>query len=81
VVTHRYHAGRELVIEERLRLVDEAQLMYSHQVTGPDGTIETARDYVQRRLVRKSGCAVIPPRSVKRAEVMEWRRDRDSNPG
>ena len=39
VTTHRYHAGQELVIEERMRLVDNgARLMYSHSVTGPDAT-------------------------------------------
>jgi hypothetical protein len=36
VVTHRFHTGRELVIEERLRLVGEAQLSYTHQITGPN---------------------------------------------
>jgi hypothetical protein len=39
VTTHRYHAGHELVIEERMRLVgDGARLTYSHSVTGPDAT-------------------------------------------
>jgi hypothetical protein len=39
VTTHRYHAGHELVIEERMRLVDDgARLTYSHSVTGPDAT-------------------------------------------
>jgi hypothetical protein len=39
IVTHRFHAGHELVIEERLRLSQEGnQLEYLHAVTGPDGT-------------------------------------------
>lgn len=39
VTTHRYHAGHELVIEERLRLAEDGgRLMYSHSVTGPDAT-------------------------------------------
>jgi hypothetical protein len=39
VTTHRYHAGHEIVIEERVRLVDDgARLTYSHSVTGPDAT-------------------------------------------
>ena len=39
VTAHRYHAGHELVIEERMRLVDDgARLTYSHSVTGPDAT-------------------------------------------
>ncbi|RZU35757.1 hypothetical protein [Edaphobacter modestus] len=39
VTTHRYHAGHELVIEERMRLVDGGGgLTYSHCVTGPDAT-------------------------------------------
>jgi hypothetical protein len=39
VTTHRYHAGHELVIEERIRLVDSGvRLTYSHSVTGPDAT-------------------------------------------
>jgi hypothetical protein len=38
VMTHRFHAGHELVIEERLRLEDSGTtLMYVHLVTGPDG--------------------------------------------
>jgi hypothetical protein len=42
VTTHRYHAGHELVIEERMRLLDEiARLTYSHSVTGPDATNDT----------------------------------------
>ena len=40
VVTHRFHAGHELVIEERLRMVDGTQLSYCHKVTGPDGTTD-----------------------------------------
>jgi len=40
VVTHRFHAGIELVIEERLRLANGAQLAYTHEITGPDGTTE-----------------------------------------
>jgi hypothetical protein len=40
VVTHRFHAGHELVIEERLRMVDGAQVAYSHEITGPDGTTD-----------------------------------------
>lgn len=39
VTTHRYHAGHELVIEERMRLVNNrGGLTYSHSVTGPDST-------------------------------------------
>jgi len=39
VMTHRFHAGYELVIEERLRLADDGtKLVYVHLVTGPDGT-------------------------------------------
>jgi hypothetical protein len=39
LTTHRYHAGHELVIEERLRLVEDGgRLTYSHSVTGPDAT-------------------------------------------
>jgi hypothetical protein len=39
VTTHRYHAGHELVVEERMLLVDDgARLTYSHSVTGPDTT-------------------------------------------
>jgi hypothetical protein len=40
VVTHRFHAGHELLIEERLRLVDGTRLTYSHKITGPDGTTD-----------------------------------------
>lgn len=41
VVTHRFHAGHELVIEERLRLDGEAgRLFYAHEVIGPDGVRE-----------------------------------------
>jgi hypothetical protein len=37
LTTHRYHAGHELVIEERFRFVEDAgRLTYSHSVTGPD---------------------------------------------
>ena len=39
ITTHRFHAGHELVIEERLRLVDDgASLMYIDTITGPDRT-------------------------------------------
>jgi hypothetical protein len=39
IVTHRFHAGHELVIEERMRLVDGgARLTYTHSVTGRDAT-------------------------------------------
>jgi hypothetical protein len=38
--THRFHAGHELVIEERMRLVDGSKLIYTHAVTGPDGTTD-----------------------------------------
>jgi len=42
VTTHRYHSGHELVIEERMRLVDDgARLMYSHSVTGPNAINDT----------------------------------------
>lgn len=38
-MTHRFHAGNELVVEQRTRLVDHgARLIYSHSVTGPDDT-------------------------------------------
>src|SRR5258708_24026469 len=40
VVTHRVYSGHELVIEERLRMVDGTQLSYGHQITGPDGTTD-----------------------------------------
>ncbi len=39
-VTHRFHAGHELVIEERLRMVDGTHLSYSHAITEPDGTTD-----------------------------------------
>jgi len=40
-VTHRFHAGHEVVIEERLRLANEGKrLIYTHEVTGPDGTTD-----------------------------------------
>ena len=39
VTTHRYHGGHEIVVEERIWLLDDgARLTYSHSVTGPDGT-------------------------------------------
>ena len=39
--THRFHGGHELVIEERLRLVDRGtKLVYDHLVTGPDETAD-----------------------------------------
>jgi hypothetical protein len=39
LTTHRYHAGHELVIEERFRLVEDGgRLAYTHSVTGPDET-------------------------------------------
>ena len=42
VITHRFHAGHELVIAERMRLVDDgARLAYSHSVTGPDAVNDT----------------------------------------
>lgn len=39
VITHRFHAGHEIAIEERLRL-DAAtnNLIYTHEATGPDGS-------------------------------------------
>jgi hypothetical protein len=40
IESHRFHAGHELVIEERVRLVDGTQLAYSHEITGPDGSTE-----------------------------------------
>ena len=41
IVTHRFHSGHELVIEERMRLVDGgARLAYSHSVTGPGATTD-----------------------------------------
>jgi hypothetical protein len=39
-VTHCFHAGHELVIEERLRMVDRTRLTYSHKITGHDGTTD-----------------------------------------
>jgi hypothetical protein len=37
IVTHRFHAGHELVIEERLRVADGGtKLVYVHSITGPD---------------------------------------------
>jgi hypothetical protein len=40
--THRFHAGLELVIEERLRLDNRMRmLIYTHEITGPDGTKDT----------------------------------------
>jgi hypothetical protein len=39
LMAHRFHAGHELVIEERFRLVEDGRrLTYSHSVTGPDAT-------------------------------------------
>jgi len=42
VITHMFHAGHELVVEERLRL-DAAtnRLLYTHQVSGPGGVSNT----------------------------------------
>jgi hypothetical protein len=40
VVTHRFHAGHELVIEERLRMVDGTQVAYSHKITEADGSTD-----------------------------------------
>ncbi|MBZ5586547.1 MAG: hypothetical protein LAQ30_31055 [Acidobacteriia bacterium] len=41
VETHRFHAGHELVIEERMRLTDGGtKLQYLHTVTGPDLTAD-----------------------------------------
>jgi hypothetical protein len=41
VTTHRFHSGHELVIEERLRMIESnTKLVYVHAVTGPDGTAE-----------------------------------------
>jgi hypothetical protein len=38
VITHRFHGGHELVIEERLRLeTGPNRLIYRHQVSGPGG--------------------------------------------
>ena len=42
IETHRFHAGHELVIEERLRSAhDGARLVYEHSVSGPGGTADT----------------------------------------
>ena len=42
IETHRFHAGHELVIEERLRSAhDGARLVYEHSVSGPGGTSDT----------------------------------------
>lgn len=44
LTTHRCHAGHELVIEERLRLVEDGgRLAYSHSVTGPDAINDSGR--------------------------------------
>jgi len=41
IETHRFHAARELVIEERLRLADDGRkLVYIHSIIGPDGTTD-----------------------------------------
>jgi hypothetical protein len=40
VGTHRFHAGDELVIEERLRTVDGTRVACSHRITGVDGTTD-----------------------------------------
>jgi hypothetical protein len=38
-VTHLFHGGYELVVEERMRLTDGGKkLEYVHAITGPDGT-------------------------------------------
>jgi hypothetical protein len=52
VVTHRFHASHELVIEERLRLTDRGtKLVYVHLVTGPDGMV--ARREITFRVEQK----------------------------
>jgi hypothetical protein len=46
VETHRFHAGHELEIEERLRLADSGtKLVYGHTITGP-GVTADAREIV-----------------------------------
>jgi len=40
IETHRFHAGHELLIEERMCLVDATHLAYAHKTTGPDGSTE-----------------------------------------
>jgi hypothetical protein len=41
IETHRFHAGHELEIEERLRLAEGGtKLEYVHLVTGPDGSTD-----------------------------------------
>jgi hypothetical protein len=52
IETHRFHAGHELVIEERLRLADRGtKLVYVHLVTGPDGMV--ARHEISFRVEQK----------------------------
>ncbi len=42
IETHRFHAGHELVIEERLRLADGgAKLVYVHSISRPGGKADT----------------------------------------
>jgi hypothetical protein len=41
MVMHRFHAGHELVIEERLRLAEGVtKLEYVHSISGPGGTAD-----------------------------------------
>jgi hypothetical protein len=41
IETHRFHAGHELVVEERLRLADDGtKLVYVHSVNTPGGTAD-----------------------------------------
>jgi len=41
VETHRFHAGHELTITERMRLADDSKaLIYIHEIVGPKGKAE-----------------------------------------
>jgi hypothetical protein len=53
--THRFHAGHELEVEERLRLADGgAKLVYVHSITGPGGKTDAREIGFD---VRKEGTA------------------------
>ena len=41
IETHRFHAGHELVIEERLHLASGGRkLVYGHSISGPGGKVD-----------------------------------------
>lgn len=40
IETLRFHKGHALRIIERIRLQDHGQLIYSHEITGPNGKAE-----------------------------------------